>query len=153
MSSPAVAALIKTLTAQPNLFSAETNVYVLPCGPSFTRRRIAQLDDPALVFASFGYRSGTIDAAVSGAGGWRDLVAGAEEGQDGMLMYVVCGDEKAGMVRTVQAYESWAYLEHEHLRSPEVERNQEQDGGMRTWEKEVWRLRRVVGYLFKEGKA
>jgi len=153
MSSLAVAELIKTFTAQPDLFSAETNVYVLPCGPGFTRPRIAQLDDPALVFASYGYRSGTMYAAISGAGGWTDLISDSETKQDGMLMYAVLPDEKAGMIRTVEAYESWQYLQHERVKSPAAKANQERNAGMGTGEKEVWRLRRVMGYLFKEGKA
>ncbi|KAK3080148.1 hypothetical protein LTS18_002995 [Coniosporium uncinatum] len=153
MSSPAVAELIKTFTAQSNLFSAETNVYVLPCGPGFTRPRIAQLDDPALVFASYGYQPGTIDAAISGAGGWADLISESETKQDGMLMCAVLPDEKAGMIRTVEAYESWEYLQNEHVKSPAAKTNQEQNAGMGIGEKEVWRLRRVMGYLFKDGKA
>jgi len=150
MASAAVAELLKTFGAKPELFGAETDVYVLPCGPTFTRPSVTKYDDPYVIFASFDYQQGTLDQVVTGKGGWSDLVASLEREQQGTLSYTVLADEKANMLRTVEIYESKEYLENEHLKSEAVKANQQQNGAMRTGDNKVWRLKRVTGYLFKE---
>ena len=87
--------------------------------------------------------------------GWKALVKSAEEKEEGTLSYTVLADESSekgnGWIRTVEAYESQSFLYATHVKSEAMAENQLQNGALRTGAKEVYQLRVVAGYLYKEG--
>jgi len=100
-----------------------------------------------IIFANFGYKAGLASQAVPG---WSELVAHTEKNEEGTLTYTVIADEEKSWIRTVEAYESVEFLEGTHKKSAAIEANQKQNGEIRTGEKEVYRLKMVAGYLYKE---
>jgi quinol monooxygenase YgiN len=88
--------------------------------------------------------------AAQSTPGWTGVVESAEKTEEGTLSYTVLVDEEKSCVRTIEAYESKEFLYGTHLKSPAIEANQKQNGELRTGVKDVYSLKMVAGYLYKE---
>ncbi|RDW65548.1 hypothetical protein BP5796_10240 [Coleophoma crateriformis] len=151
MGSKPVKALVQTFESDSTLFSAPPAIYGLASAlrpaASFTRAGINSQADPLLIFANFAYQAGGTARAMPG---WEALVGRARADEPGTLSYTVLRDSESEWVRTVEAYVSREFLDGVHVKSEAVAANQRQNGEWRTGEKEVFRLRMLAGYLYKE---
>lgn len=157
MASPAVQELVQIFQSSPHLFSAAPAIYgidpPLTLSASFTRptailsNHTASSVDPLVIITSSGYKTGTLSKVVPG---WDALVGASYRNEEGTLLYTVLGDEAATTVRTIEAYVNKEYLDDVHVKSAAMRKNQKENEGLENGEKEVWRLKIVGGYLFKE---
>lgn len=153
MASPAVKELLRIFGSDPTLFAEPPAIYGLPTllkpSASFVRSSLASLSDPYIIFANYEYKKdpGATSEAIKG---WRDLVSYAGKSEEGTLTYTILDDKENGWVRTVEAYESEEYLKGVHVKSAAIEANQKQNGGLRTGVTEVWKLKKIAGYLYKD---
>lgn len=132
MISPPVVALLKAFGGSPSLFSGPPTIYGLPnkLSPSagFARSALLQASDPVIVVS---HVSGF---TAQSAPGWTARVREIEGKEKGTLTYTVIPDLENGYVRTVAAYGN----------ETAAAKAQTQENA------EVWRLKMVAGYLYKE---
>jgi quinol monooxygenase YgiN len=150
MACEPVGQLLKLFSSNPAIFSDAPAIYGLPTklspSTSFTRTSLGQIQDPLIIFANFGYKTGSVSQAIPG---WIDMVKYIEGKEEGTLTYSVIADEEKGCIRTVEAYESVEFLEGVHVKSEAVAANQKQNGGMRTGKNDIYKLRMIAGYIYK----
>ena len=151
MASSAVADLLKTFGSDPALFSEAPAIYglpnKLPSSASFTSPSLATLSDPHILFANFEYKAGTTGQAIQG---WNDIVAHTENNERGTVSFTSIEDAEKGWVRTVEVYEDVDILGPIMGDRKTILDKRNRNGGEMTGEKEVWNLKMVAGYLYKE---
>jgi len=151
MASSAVAELLKIFGSDPKLFVEAPAIYGLPTklspSASFTRRALATLSDPYIIFANFEYKAGTTGYAIQG---WNDTVTHAEQSEKGTLSFTSIEDAEKGWVRTVEVYGDMDFLGPVMGKRKTIQEKRYQNGDLYTERKEVWELKMVAGYLYKE---
>ena len=151
MASSAVADLLKVFGSDPALFAESPSIYGLPTklspSASFTHPVVAALSDPYILFSNFEYKAGTTRQAIQG---WDDIVRDAERNEKGTVSFTSIEDAVKGWVRTVEAYEDMDMLGPIlEKRKATLEKRKGNDD-LSSGKKEVWKLKMVAGYLYKE---
>jgi len=113
---------------------------------NFTRPEINQHENPYILFATLNYKPGTADYA---ANGFSAVCRKTEKAEQGTLSYNILRDkDNENQVKTIEVYESEAYLWDPHASSQAVKSNQELTKDMRI-DRNLLFLRRITGYLCK----
>lgn len=146
VASPPVAAMIQLTTSNPTLLQGPPTIHKLHRAATFTRPSVTSHTDPYIVFGTLTYKSGTRDTAVDG---FATVCKRTEETEQGTLSYTIFKDEDDDKLRTVEAYESEAYLWDPHAKSEAVKENMERTGDTRT-NRELVFLKLVSGYFYKK---
>lgn len=137
MTSPAVSELLKTFGSDKSLFSGPPDIYGLPTkltpSADFSRPSLLNVSDPVIIFSNIKYTPDTTAKAVEG---WSKIVTEVESDSNCLLLTVIPDVEK-GFVRTVAAYRE--------------EPTERKVVGGETGETQVFRLKKIAGYLRKEG--
>jgi len=137
-------ALFKAFAA--GLLAAPVTSYTLPPAASFQRAGLAAPPSGAvIVLTTFGYQPGKTSLALDG---WKALVAHAEEKEKGALAVDILEDEKGSKVHTVQVFDSVESADA-HVNGEAIKANREQNGNLRTGERNIVRVKIANGYLAK----
>jgi len=137
-------ALFKAFTA--GLLAAPPTTHTLPPAASFQRAGLtAPPPGAVIVLTTFGYQPGKTGLALDG---WKALVEHAEKKESGALAFDVTVDEKGSKVHTVQVFDGVESADA-HVNGEAIKANREQNGDLRTGERNIVRVKIADGFLGK----
>lgn len=100
--------------------------------------------DPAILLAHFSYKPGMLSHALQG---WKSVVDYVTENEDGTLGYTVLASDSNDVIRTVEIYEGWDFVDNVHLKSPAITQIKERNAVDTTELPGAIRLKAVDGFL------
>lgn len=149
MATSIITEVIKLFSSDPPLLQGPPVIYTLQAAASFTRASVSEHDDPYIVFSTLDYKPGTAEQGISG---FRDVCNITERNELGTLSYNILRDkDNQHQVKTLEVYESEAYLWDPHAKSVAVASNKEANKDIRTNLHLVF-LKRIAGYFYKKPK-
>ena len=128
------------------LLVAPPITHTLPPVASFQRDGLTTPPSGAvIILTTFGYQPGKTGLALDG---WKALAAHAKEKEPGALAVDVTEDVKGNKVHTVQLFDSEESADA-HVNGEAIKANREQNGDLRTGERNIVRVKIVYGFLSK----
>jgi quinol monooxygenase YgiN len=128
------------------LLAAPPTTHTLPPAASFQRAGLtAPPPGAVIILTTFGYQPGKTSFALDG---WKALVAHADEKEPGALAVDVTEDVKGSKVHTVQVFDSEESADA-HVNGEAIKANREQNGDLRTGERNIVRVKIAYGFLGK----
>jgi quinol monooxygenase YgiN len=128
------------------LLAAPVITHTLPPVASFQRDGLTTPPSGAvIILTTFGYQPGKTGLALDG---WKALAAHAKEKEPGALAVDVTEDVKGNKVHTVQLFDSEESADA-HVNGEAIKANREQNGDLRTGERNIVRVKIAYGFLSK----
>ncbi|KAJ9637865.1 hypothetical protein H2199_007360 [Coniosporium tulheliwenetii] len=150
MQIPPIATFTQFVSSDPTLLEGAPVVYSLETVSSFTRAEIVQHADPYVVFATLGYKEGTMQQALEG---WESLVASVKQQEPGTLYYGIMKDkDNAAKLQAVEVYESGNAFRQVHAKGEALTAKFKRDSDISTGVQLVF-LKLAAGYFWKDKQS